>query len=72
MNELIQRLTQRAGLNEGQAQNAAQTVIEFLKQRLPSSIAGQLDSVLGGSGGSEGSAIGDIGKQAAGMFGRKE
>jgi len=70
MNELIGNLTQRVGLSEDQARNAAQTVIEFLKQRLPSGIAGQLDGVLG-SGGSGESAAASIGEKAAGIFGKK-
>lgn len=68
MDELIRRLTERVGLNEDQARKAAQTAIEFLKQRLPSSVAGQLDGVLGGGG----SGAAGMAEKAAGMFGKKD
>ena len=48
MNELIQELKNRVGLDDQKAQSAAQTVIEFLKQRLPAPIASQLDSAMAG------------------------
>jgi uncharacterized protein (DUF2267 family) len=50
MNELIEQLKSRVGLDDGKAQSAAQTVIEFLKQRLPGPVASQLDSALAGGG----------------------
>ena len=52
MNELIQQLKSRVGLDDNKAQSAAQSVIDFLKQRLPQPIASHLDSVLSGSGAS--------------------
>ena len=67
MNELIEQLKSRVGLDDSKAHSAAQTVIEFLKQRLPGPIAGQLDSALSG-GGMEGmkDKIGDVfGKKTA-------
>jgi hypothetical protein len=67
MNELIQQLKSRVGLDDEKANSAAQTVIEFLKQRLPAPVAGQLDSALSG-GGIEGmkEKIGDVfGKKTA-------
>jgi len=67
MNELIEQLKSRVGLDDSKANSAAQTVIEFLKQRLPGPIAGQLDSALAG-GGVEGikDKIGDVfGKKSA-------
>jgi uncharacterized protein (DUF2267 family) len=48
MNELIEQLKSRVGLDDDKAQSAAQTVIEFLKQRLPAPVASQLDSALSG------------------------
>ncbi len=66
MNELIKRITERTGLSEDQARKAAQTVIGFLKERLPAGLAGQVDSALG----SGESSAGDITKQAGRMFGK--
>src|SRR5947209_1074003 len=39
MNELIEQLKSRVGLDDGKAHSAAQTVIDFLKQRLPEPIS---------------------------------
>jgi hypothetical protein len=67
VNELIEQLKSRVGLDENKANSAAQTVLEFLKQRLPAPISSQLDSVVSG-GGLEGmkDKIGDVlGKKTA-------
>ncbi|MGZ4811871.1 MAG: hypothetical protein ACXVZR_09575 [Terriglobales bacterium] len=65
MNELIEQLKSRVGLDDATAQSAAQTVIEFLKQRLPAPVASQLDNILAG-GGAEG-----IAGKLGGIFGKK-
>jgi hypothetical protein len=61
MNELIEQLKSRVGLDDQKASSAAQTVIQFLKQRLPGPVASQLDSFVSG-GGTEGISgkVGDI------------
>ena len=61
MNELIEQLKSRVGLDDNKAQSAAQTVIDFLKQRLPAPVASHLDNVLAGGAakGIEGK-LGDI------------
>jgi uncharacterized protein (DUF2267 family) len=46
MDELIQKVQQRAGIDESQASAAVNTVIDFLKDRLPEPIAGQVESAL--------------------------
>jgi len=38
------------GLDDDKAQSAIQTVLEFLKQRLPGPVASQLDSAISGGG----------------------
>jgi uncharacterized protein (DUF2267 family) len=48
MNELIQQLKSRVGLDDNKAHSAAQTVIDFLKQRLPASVTGHLDNAISG------------------------
>ena len=65
MNELINQLKSRVGLDDDKANTAAHTVIEFLKQRLPAPIASQLDSALSG-GAAEG-----IADKIGGIFGKK-
>jgi hypothetical protein len=65
MNELIQQLKSRVGLDDDKAQSAVQTVVEFLKQRLPAPVASQLDSAISGGG------INSIKDKAEGIFGKK-
>ena len=67
MNEVIQQLKSRVGLDDNKAQSAAQTVIDFLKQRLPQPIASHLDSALsgGGASGLENKVENFLGKKSA-------
>lgn len=67
MDELIQQLETRVGLSPAQAKQAADTVLAFVKTRLPAPIAGQIDGVLGGKAG--GAGLGGIAKDIGGMFG---
>lgn len=46
MDELVKLLAQKTGLPEDKARMAAETVIGFLKQRLPGPVGEQLNSVL--------------------------
>lgn len=67
MNELIHQIMEKTGLNEEQATKAAETSVSFIKERLPESLRGQLDKVVG-SGESEGT-LGELKKKAGSMFG---
>ena len=71
MNEIIQRLIERTGLPEDKAAVAVETVIGFLKEKLPGPIASQLDGVMGGESGNT-STLSGIGAGLGGMFGKKE
>jgi len=51
MDELVRMVSERTGIPEDTARNAVQVVLGFLKDRLPAPIAGQLDAIIGGSGG---------------------
>lgn len=78
MNEIIQRLIERTGLPEDKASEAVETVISFLKEKLPSPVASQIDSLMsdesgiGGQLGGMAGQIGGMGANLGGMFGRKE
>jgi hypothetical protein len=50
MQELIKLVAQKTGIPEDKAKMAVETVIRFLKDKLPAPIAGQIDGVLGGGG----------------------
>ncbi len=46
MDELIKSVVTQTGLSEVQAQKAAKVVITFIKDKLPASLADQVDAVL--------------------------
>jgi hypothetical protein len=48
MDELIKLVAQKTGLPQDKAKVAVDTVVNFLKSKLPPGIGGQLDSVLSG------------------------
>ncbi len=54
MNELVDLVVQRTGLSQEDAQKAVGVVIDFLKSKLPPSLAVHVDSLI--SGGSAGVA----------------
>jgi uncharacterized protein (DUF2267 family) len=66
MDELIKTVSEKTGLPEAQAKQAAEAVLEFLKEKLPAPLAGQLDNLLENPG---------LANQAAGLldnlFGKK-
>lgn len=63
MDELIQKVQLRANIDEDQASTAVNTVVDFLKDRLPEPLAGQIEGVLSGEAGSPMDKVGS-------MFGR--
>jgi len=46
MDELVELVMEKTGLPEDQAKQAVETVIDFIKERLPDPIAGQVDAAL--------------------------
>lgn len=68
MEELINQVATRTGISEEQARQAVETVLGFLKDKLPAPIAGQLDNVVSGGGTGVGGGLADI---AGGFFGGK-
>jgi hypothetical protein len=74
VDELVNLVAQKVGISPEQAQKAVATVIGFLKERLPDSIAAQLDNVVGAGGSGSGSLGGIAGAAEdalGGMFGKK-
>jgi uncharacterized protein (DUF2267 family) len=53
MDELVSAVVQKTGMSQEDAQKAVQVVVDFLKSRLPSPIAGHLDSFLSGGASGE-------------------
>ena len=46
MDELVQLVVKRTGMPEAQAKQAVETIVEFIKQKLPPPLAGQVDAAL--------------------------
>ena len=65
MDELVKLVTQKAGISEEQAKQAIAQVVEFLKQKLPAPIAGQIDGILKGG-------LPDLSQGLGGLFGGKK
>ena len=62
MDELVKLVSEKVGINEEQARQAVETVVGFLKEKLPEPLAGQLESALEGDLGNLGDMAGSIGK----------
>lgn len=71
MNEIIERLIERTGLPQDQAASAVETVIGFLKEKLPAPVASQIEGLLSGEPGMA-DKIGGLGASLGGLFGKKE
>mgnify|MGYP001125112571 CR=1 FL=1 len=63
MDELIKLVSQKAGITEQQANTAVQTVLGFIKDRLPPQFAGQVDAIMKGGAPDLGSLGGLFGKK---------
>jgi nucleoid DNA-binding protein len=47
--ELVRMVAEKTGLSEDKAQTAAETVIGYLKSKLPAGVSSQLDNIASGS-----------------------
>lgn len=72
MEELIQQIVSKTGISESNARSAIETVVNFLKTKLPAPLAGQVDAALSSAGGALGNVdLGNIGSSIGGLFGKK-
>ncbi len=72
MDELIKLVAGKVGISPAQAEQAVNTVLGFLKDKLPEPIAGQLDKIVGGdAGGAGGLDLGAVEGALGGLFGKK-
>ena len=63
MEELVQQVSQKAGITEDQARVAVETVADMLRERIPSPYNKYVDSFLNGEGGG-------LGGMLSGIFGK--
>ncbi len=72
MATLAQLVAEKAGITESQAQMAVKTVADFLKEKLPAPIAGQIDAVLAADASSVAGAAESVMKGLGGFMGGKK
>lgn len=65
MEGLLQQVMDKAGLDEEKAQQAIDAMMDFLRDRLPEPLAGQLEAMLGGEDGPD---LGGLMDQLGGLF----
>ena len=68
MDELVKQVAEKAGIPPAAARKAVETVIGFLKQKLPAPLAGQVEAVLGGA---DLSQADDLMQGLGGLLGKK-
>lgn len=59
MDELVQKVAERAGIEPSQAEKAIAAVFEQLQERLPEPFASQITGLVGGGGGGGGGGSAD-------------
>lgn len=71
MEEIVKLVVERTGLPEAQAKQAVETVIGFLKEKLPAPIAGQIDGLLASGAGGLAGNLGGLAQGLGGLLGKK-
>jgi hypothetical protein len=71
MDELIKLVVAKTGISESHARLAVETVLTFVKGKLPAPIASQIDGLLKGGSAGGGLDIGSIGGALGGLFDKK-
>jgi uncharacterized protein (DUF2267 family) len=51
MDEIVKMVSEKTGLSEEMSKQAVEMVLDYLKDKLPAPIAGQIDNFLDGDGG---------------------
>jgi hypothetical protein len=69
MQELVNLVSQKTGLSEEMSRTAVETVLNYLKKRLPAPVASQIDNIVSGSSTAKGA--GDVTKGLGGILGNK-
>ncbi len=73
MEELVQLVVSKTGISESQARSAVDTVVGFLKTKLPAPLAGHVESALGAAGQGLGNVdLGGLASGLGGLFGKKD
>jgi uncharacterized protein (DUF2267 family) len=68
MENLIKRVSEKAGITEAQARSAVNTVVSFLKDKMPAGVGSQVETFLKGGPGA--SIVGSIKEKVGGVLGK--
>ena len=68
MDELVKLVSKKVGISDAQARQAVETVVGFLKTRLPAPLANQVENLLEGG---EGLDLDDLTKNLGGLLGNR-
>ncbi len=72
MEELVKMIAEQTGISEDMARKAVNVVMDYLKDKLPQPLAGQLDNLLQGGDLSQADDLLEAGKDLlGGLFGGK-
>ena len=67
--DIIKMVTEKAGISEDQAKKAVDTVVSFIKDKMPEGLGSQVESLLKGGESSVGDMASGLKDKIGGMFG---
>lgn len=72
MDQLVKLVAQKTGINESQAKMAVETVMSFMKDKLPDGVASQVISMLqdGSDAGGKDDMMSGLAGKLGGLFGK--
>jgi hypothetical protein len=70
MDEMVKQVAARTGLPEDKALDAARAAVDFLDDKLPAPVGGNLKSMLSGEGGGAMGGLGGAAGKLGGLFGK--
>lgn len=68
MEDLIKMVTQKVGISDSQAKSAVETIVSFLKDKMPGGIGSQVESFIKGNTGSVGDMADNIKDKVGGFL----
>ncbi len=74
MEALVNLVSEKTGISPELAQKAVEITLNFVKDKLPAPVAGQIDGLLSGEEGGEGGGgvLGGLAKGLGGLMGKEE
>ncbi len=72
MNELVQMVQQKTGLSQDMAQKVVDTVVGYLKTKLPAPLCSGLDEFMGSGAGDASSDAAGATDEAGGLMGKAQ